>query len=133
MTDVAVRPGPFLAAPSRRSPPVARQLAAVILLSAAIVLPPMPEFVRVVVLGLALALVGLLRPGVGMLFAVVLTIVDGAIRKWWMPVMSGYVYLEKDILLLFCYLGAFRLGWWKLRRGAEFAWLEIAWAFLAIV
>jgi hypothetical protein len=133
MSDFALHPQPFSLEPVRPRTAVGRQLGAVVLLAGAILLPPIPEIVRVVALAIALVLVGLLRPGIGMLFVGVLTIVDGAIRKWWMPSTSGYIYLEKDILLLSCFLGAWRLGWWKLIRRAEYAWLEIGWALLVLV
>jgi hypothetical protein len=133
VTEFALRPQPFAIPTAPRRAQTAKQLGAVIAIAAAILLVPIPEIIRVVFLGILVVVVGLIRPGIGMLFACVLTIVDGAVRKWWMPATSSYVYLEKDILLLACYLGALRLGWWRLKRGAEFAWLEVGWGLLSIV
>ena len=133
MTEFALRGQPFAISPPPRPMRSGKQLGAVTILVAAIVLIPIPEIVRVVLVGAVVIAVGLVRPGTGMLFALVLTVVDGAVRKWWMPATSGYVYLEKDILLLACYLGAFRLGWWKLKRRGEYFWLQASWAILAMV
>jgi len=133
MTELALRQQPYTVAATPRPRAPGRQIALVTILSAAILVLPFPEIARVVILGMLLVALGLQRPAVGMLFVGILTIADGAIRKWWMPGASAFVYLEKDVLLLASYLGALRLGWWKLRRDAEFAWVQTAWALAALV
>jgi hypothetical protein len=114
----------------RREHPHMRVFVAVVVLVAAATFAPFEPLLSVGILYSAFLMLGLKWPGLGLLTVGLMTVFDGAMRKWFLPGASNYVYLAKDILLIAAYFGAWLQGWWRHESGPQRR-LRIIWAVLA--
>ena len=98
-------------------------------------LTPIPHVVAAGVLTAVGCAVGLRDPGGAMILVILLSVVDGAMRKWILPDASDIVYLGKDVVLLASYVGALSRGWWRSATfpDSDLRAMRIAWVVLLVV